>query len=164
MRDWSGVSPDRHAQGCMLTAAEVCTPALAAIGLGRRRAVQVARRVEASAGWCVYSSPTAVTAKPASWRQARTSASVWKYCRWRSLNGSPSRGRVSSIVVSQVRVPGSTTLLITKSFPADVPATSGLEMVKSIIASVWRSKTSHPAGRSRWATAAIVSRNSSGAR
>src|SRR5262249_42413079 len=49
--------------------------------VGRRRAVQVARRVEASAGWCVYSSPTAVTAKPTSWREARTSASVWKYCR-----------------------------------------------------------------------------------
>src|SRR5215218_3873130 len=105
--------------------------------VGRRRAVQVARRVEAPAGWCVYSSPTAVTAKPASWREARTSASVWKYCRCCSLNGSPSRGRVSSILVSQVRAPGSTMLLITKSFPADVPATLGLEMVKLIIASVW---------------------------
>ena len=113
---------------------------------------------------CVYSSPTAVTAKPASWREARTSASVWKYCRCCSLNGSPSRGCVSSIVVSQVRAPGSTMLLITKSFPADVPATLGLEMVKFIIASVWRSKTNHPAGRSRRATEAIVSRSSSGVR
>ena len=73
-------------------------------------------------------------------------------------------GRVSSIVVSHVRVPGSTTLLITKSFPADVPATSGLEMVKFIIASVWRSKTTHPAGRSRRASEAIVCRNCAGAR
>ena len=38
--------------------------------IGRRRAVHVARRVEASTGSCVYSSPTAVTAKPAAWREA----------------------------------------------------------------------------------------------
>jgi hypothetical protein len=31
--------------------------------VGRRRAVHVARRVEASVGWCVYSSVIAVTAK-----------------------------------------------------------------------------------------------------
>ena len=93
---------------------------------GRRRAVQVARRVEASAGWCVYSSLTAITSKPAPWREARTSASAWKYCRCRSQKGSPSRGRVSSTRVSQVRAPGSTTLLITKSFPAASPATTAL--------------------------------------
>src|SRR4029453_6577224 len=40
---------------------------------------------------------------------------------------SPSRGRVSSIVVSQGRAPGSTMLLITKSFPADVPVTRASE-------------------------------------
>ena len=34
--------------------------------VGRRRAVHVARSVEASAGSCVYSSPTAAIAKPAS--------------------------------------------------------------------------------------------------
>ena len=88
----------------------------------------------------------------------------WKYCRCCSLKGSPSRGRVSSIVVSQVRAPGSTMLLITKSLPADVPATSGLEMVKFIIASVWRSKTGHPAGRSRRGDRGHRRRNSSRAR
>ena len=40
---------------------------------GRRRAVQVARRVEARTGSCVYSSPTSVTAKPASRRDDRIS-------------------------------------------------------------------------------------------
>ena len=130
----------------------------------RRRAVHVARSVDASAGSCVYSVPTAVTAKPALWSEARTSASEWKYWRWCSVKGSPSRGRVSSILVSQVRAPESTTLLITKPFPADTPRTSGWAMVKFIIASVWRSKTSHPAGRRQPATASIVSRNSSGVR
>ena len=56
----------------------------------------------------------------------------------------------------------STVLVITNSFPADSPATTGLAMVKSIIASVWRSKTSQPAGRRQPATAFIVSRRSPG--
>jgi hypothetical protein len=43
-----------------------------------RRAVHVARRVASSAGRSVYSSVTAATAKPASRRTARTSASAWK--------------------------------------------------------------------------------------
>ena len=62
--------------------------------------------VEVSAGWCVYSLPSAVTAKPACWREASTSRSAWKYCRCCSQKGSPSRGRVSSILVSQVRALG----------------------------------------------------------
>ena len=82
--------------------------------------------VEASAGSCVYSSLTAVTAKPEFRREARTSASAWKCCRCCSVKGSPSRGRVSSILVSQVRAPGSTTLLITKSFPARLTRDRGV--------------------------------------
>jgi len=55
-------------------------------------------------------------------------------------------------------------LLITKRFSAAAPVTTGFEIVKRIIASVWRSKTSHPEVRRRRATAAIVSRNAFGAR
>ena len=128
------------------------------------RLIQVARRVVRAGGRSVYSSDTDCTANPASSSAARTSPSAWNHCRCRSLNGSPSRGRATSIVVSQVRASGRPSLVITNSLPAASPATTGFATVKPSSRRCGGRTRATPPGRSRPATAASVSRSSSGSR